>query len=70
MVPLSADEIAGMWKVLRKYEFSSTHGAFVGTEVRDGGGGSKKTVKERVLESMQIQVKRMGWSEHEFLKES
>ena len=70
MVPLSAEEIAGMWKVLKNYEFSSTHGAFVGTEVRDGGGGSKKAVKERVLESMQIQVKRMGWVDHAFLKES
>lgn len=70
MVPLSAEEIAGMWEVLKNYEFSSTHGAFVGTEVRDGGGGSKKPVKKRVLESMQIQVRRMGWKEHAFLKES
>jgi len=52
MVPLSAEEIAGMW------------------EVRDGGGGSKKPVKKRVLESMQIQVRRMGWKEHAFLNES
>jgi hypothetical protein len=70
MISLSVDEIAGMWKVLKNYEFSSTHGAFVGTEVRDGGGGSKTRVKKRVLDSMQIQVMRMGWTDHAFLKET
>jgi hypothetical protein len=70
MIPLSPEEIGGMWKVLRSYEFSSTHGAFVGTEVRDRGGGSKTLVKKRVLESMQIQVKQMGWVDHAFMKET
>ncbi len=70
MIPLSPEEISGMWKVLKRHDFSSTHGAFVGTEVRDGGGGSKTTVKKRVLESMQIQVKQMGWADHVFLRET
>jgi len=70
MIPLSADEIAGMWNVLKNQDFESTHGAFVGTEVIDGGNGSKSGVKRRVLESMQIQVKRMGWRDHTFLNES
>jgi hypothetical protein len=70
MIPLSPDEIVGMWDVLKKHEFSSTHGAFLGMEVHDGHGGSDSGVKKRVLESMQIQVKRMGWGEHAFLKES
>ncbi|CZR55231.1 related to metallo-beta-lactamase family protein [Phialocephala subalpina] len=69
MIPLSPEEIAGMWELLKGYEFESTHGAFVGTEVRDGGGGSGKRVKERVLDSMQIQVRYMGWKDHVFLKE-
>jgi hypothetical protein len=69
MIPLSPEVIEGMWKVLKRYDFRSTHGAFVGTEIHDGGGGSESKVKERVLESMQIQVKSMGWSSHAFLKE-
>lgn len=69
MIPLSPEEIVGMWDVLKGYEFSSTHGAFVGTEVKDGGGGSEKGVKKRVLESMQIQVRYMGYKDHVFLKE-
>ena len=69
MIPLSAEEIAGMWSVLKSYEFQSTHGAFVGTEVEDGSGGSETGVKQRVLESMQIQVRRMGWKDHASLRE-
>ena len=69
MIPLTPEEVQGMWDVLKGHEFESTHGAFVGAEVRDGGGGSEKGVKERVLESMQIQVRNMGWSEHKLLKE-
>lgn len=69
MIPLSPEEIVGMWSVLKKYDFASTHGAFVNTEVEDGRGGSASTVKQRVLESMQIQVRRMGWSQHAFLDE-
>lgn len=63
-IPLSADEIVGMWEVLKRYDFRSTHGAFVGQDIED------VCVKQRVLESMQIQVRRMGWTEHSFLKES
>jgi hypothetical protein len=70
MIPLSPEDISGMWKVLKHYDFSSTHGAFVGTEVWDGSGGSSTGVKQRVLESMQIQVKRMGWHDHTFLRET
>jgi hypothetical protein len=62
-IPLSADEIVGMWHVLKRYEFRSSHGAFVGQDIED------VCVKQRVLESMQIQVRRMGWTEHPFLKE-
>jgi len=70
MIPLSADEVAGMWTVLKNHDFESTHGAFVGTEMKDGTNGSKTGVKKRVLESMQIQVTRMGWKGHAFLNET
>jgi hypothetical protein len=70
MIPLSVDEISNMWKVLKSHEFESTHGAFVGVEVRDGTNGSNSGVKRRVLESMQIQVRRMGWKDHAFLNET
>lgn len=70
MIPLPPDELARMWSVLKKHDFNSTHGAFLGMDVRDGSGGSRTSVKQRVLESMQIQVRRMGWSDHALLAES
>jgi len=70
MIPLSPEEVSGMWNLLKRHKFTSTHGAFVGTEISDGGGGGKTSVKERVLESMKIQVQRMGWKDHAFLKET
>ena len=69
MIPLSADEIQSMWDVLKAHEFESTHGAFVGTEIRDGHGGSEAGVKRRVLDSMQIQVGRISRN-HVFMKEA
>lgn len=69
MIPLSAEEIQGMWDVLKSHEFESTHGAFVGTEIRDGQGGSEAGVKRRVLDSMQIQVGRVA-KDHAFMKET
>jgi hypothetical protein len=49
-----------MWKALEGWEFGSTHGAFVGLDVRDGDGG-EISVKERVRESMRIQARGEGW---------
>jgi hypothetical protein len=69
MIPLSADEIQGMWDVLKGHEFESTHGAFVGTEIRDGQGGSEVAVKRRVLDSMKIQVGRIA-KNHAFMRET
>lgn len=62
-IPLSPDEIVRMWSVLKKYDFRSTHGAFVGQDIED------VCIRQRVLESMQIQVRHMGWVDHPFLKE-
>lgn len=60
MIPLPPVEMQKMWKQLEGFEFGSTHGAFVGLDVRDGDGGEKR-VKERVKESMRIQAWGEGW---------
>ncbi|KAI0837095.1 beta-lactamase-like protein [Hypoxylon sp. FL0890] len=66
MIPLAPDELQRMWSILKEYDFSSSHGAFIKTDI-------VKTVpemKRRVLESMQIQIKYMGYGDHTFLKET
>jgi hypothetical protein len=62
MIPLSADEIARMWSILRNYEFKSAHGLFLEWDIYDDN------IKARVLESMQIQIRAMGHVEHPLLK--
>ena len=52
-----------MWQRIKPFDWESTHGAFVGQEVRD------PMAKGRVLESMKIQTKAMGWNDHAILKE-
>ena len=64
MIPLSPSEMYDMWKGLRSFDFNSTHGAFVGMDVRN------KNVKKRILESMKIQTKREGYESHALLDES
>lgn len=61
MIPLSPDEIVRMWDILKNYHFTSTHGAFVGQDIED------VDVKARVLQSMQIQIRSMGYRDHLFL---
>lgn len=63
-IPLSAEEIARMWAILKRYDFRSAHGGFFAKDVED------ERVKHRVLESMQIQVKAMGWGESPLMKET
>ncbi|KAI2622436.1 beta-lactamase-like protein [Hypoxylon sp. NC1633] len=69
MIPLAPDELDRMWRILKKHDFSSTHGAFLNADI-------VKTVpemKRRVLESMQIQIKYMGYGPqagHALLKET
>lgn len=64
MIPLPPDVIYEMWRRLKPYDFESTHGAFVGMDVRD------KNVKARVLESMKIQVRSAGWEDVAILHET
>lgn len=64
MIPLSPDEIVRMWGILKNYDFKSTHGLFLDWDIVDDN------IKARVLESMQIQIRSMGYSEHPLLKEA
>lgn len=61
MIPLPPDDIARMWEVLERHDFVSTHGAFMGHDIEDD------RIKSRVLESMQIQLRGMGWTGHALL---
>ncbi|KAK3186947.1 hypothetical protein K4F52_004391 [Lecanicillium sp. MT-2017a] len=64
LIPLGVDEMLRMWKILKKHDFTATHGAFVHEDIED------EHVKRRVLESMQIQAKFMGNNEHAIVNES
>ncbi|KAH8655178.1 metallo-beta-lactamase family protein [Xylariales sp. PMI_506] len=66
MIPLPPDELARMWQVLKKHNFKSTHGAFLNADVFN----TEAEMKKRVLESMQIQIKNMGYVDHAMLKET
>ncbi|KAI5859547.1 beta-lactamase-like protein [Durotheca rogersii] len=66
MIPLAPDELSRMWGILRKYEFGSTHGAFPGMDIAK----TPSEMRRRVLDSMQIQVRSMGYSTHALLKEA
>ncbi|KAF2970430.1 hypothetical protein GQX73_g3108 [Xylaria multiplex] len=65
MIPLAPHALMHMWDILKKYEFSSTHGAFPGMDIVDTPTG----MKQRVLESMQIQIRYSGYEAHAMLEE-
>ncbi|KAJ6442342.1 STE/STE20/PAKA protein kinase [Purpureocillium lavendulum] len=72
-IPLGVEELARMWAVLRRHEFRATHGAFAGMDIEDaasGGGSGGGGVKRRVLESMQIQARFMGYETHALMSET
>jgi len=56
MIPLSGEEVFRMWSILKNYDFKSTHGAFVETDIIDPDG-----IKKRIKDSMIIQMKYSGW---------
>ena len=64
MIPLSPDEIMAVWQAIKPFDFHTTYGAFNGMTVRD------ENVKERILDSMKVQVRREGYGKHELLNES
>ncbi|RSM18695.1 hypothetical protein CDV31_002415 [Fusarium ambrosium] len=61
-IPLNLDEMARMWGILKKYDFRATYGGFAGMDIEDEG------VKGRVLESMKIQARHMGYGGSEFMQ--
>ncbi|KAL0636321.1 hypothetical protein Q9L58_004668 [Maublancomyces gigas] len=63
MIPLPPADIVKIWKSLRPYSFTSTHGAFHGVDVRD------PKLKGRVLESAKIAIAAMGYAENEIFAE-
>ena len=64
MIPLPPNEIVKIWQAIRPYEFTTTYGAFVETEVRD------VAVKRRVLESARIQVSAEGHDAYKILDDT
>ena len=64
MIPLPPSDILQIWRAIEPYDFDTTHGAFVGTDVRD------ENLKKRVLESMKIQTRGEGWERHEILDQT
>ncbi|CAJ2499679.1 Uu.00g025320.m01.CDS01 [Anthostomella pinea] len=66
MIPLAPDELERMWNILKKYEFRSSHGAFLNVDIVK----SEAEMKQRLLESMQIQIKYSGYGNHTMLKET
>ena len=61
MIPLAPSEIVKIWRAIEHFEFDTTHGAFVGMDVRD------EDLKRRMLYSMQVQIRAEGWERHEIL---
>ncbi|KAF2456414.1 beta-lactamase-like protein [Lineolata rhizophorae] len=64
MIPLPPQDIQKIWNAVKPWDFETTHGGFMGQDVRD------PQLKKRVLESMKIQIKSEGHVEHEMLDET
>lgn len=63
MVPLAPHVILRIWKAIRPFEFTATHGLFVDWDVEGDD------VKGRVLDSMKIQVRSQGFEDALILRE-
>lgn len=61
-IPLSPDEIHGIWNAIKDLDFEDTYGGFLGKEIR---GNSK----EKVLQSAKIVVRASGHLQHPLLNE-
>ncbi|KAL4920012.1 beta-lactamase-like protein [Aspergillus aurantiobrunneus] len=57
MIPLSADDVHGVWKAIKHTEFEITRGAFIGMDTDTDS-------KKRLLDSAQIFVRAMGYLDH------
>ena len=63
MIPLGADEVMCIWERIKGYGFKATHGLMIGMDIRG------EDLRERVLESMQFQIRKMGVKGHKLLEE-
>lgn len=74
MIPLNPDEITKIWNGLKAFDFVATYGIIAKSSiVREKGGDRERGVmslRERVLQSMQVVVRRMGYTDCEILKET
>lgn len=70
-MPLSADEILKIWRVLKPLKFRATYGvmAKVSDVFEVDGEDQWGGLKRRVLESAKIAVRRMGGEGHALLEE-
>ncbi|KAL2835214.1 beta-lactamase-like protein [Aspergillus cavernicola] len=57
MIPLSADDVHGIWKAIKHTNFDITRGAFIGMDTDTDS-------KQRLLDSAKIFVKAMGYLDH------
>ncbi|KAL4943686.1 hypothetical protein BDV06DRAFT_221039 [Aspergillus oleicola] len=57
MIPLSADDVHGIWNAVKHTDFEITRGAFLGMNTDTDS-------KKRMLDSAQIFVKSMGYLDH------
>lgn len=64
MIPLPPNEIHGIWKALKPFEFDTTYGGFPGQNV------TRKDLKKQVLESMKIFIKIGGHETARVLEET
>jgi hypothetical protein len=66
-MPLDPDAILRIWRAIKPFAFHTTYGNVVDSMVvRDGdesGEEGRMGVKEKILESAKIAVRRMGWGE-------
>jgi hypothetical protein len=69
-IPLSPDQILGIWRTLKRFDFQATYGVFAGVSNVKELDGQRMSLRQRVLESAKIAVRRMGYQQHEILQES
>lgn len=64
-IPLSPDQILGIWKALKGFEIEATYG-FVTIKSKKGDSVG---IPARILQSAKVCVRAMGWREHEIFDE-
>lgn len=71
-IPMQPEAVLKIWERVRHLDFDTAFGAFKGQDIRTvNNEGPRETggVKGRLLQSMKIYVKAMGWNAHSILEE-